>query len=233
MTITTRLTDYDNKNSLVSVLRAKRIEPFLKMIENLHRKNGKVRILDVGGTLQYWSIVPQKFLERYSVSIFIANISENDSFINNEQFFSIIADGCDLGIFDNNSFDIVHSNSVLEHVGDWQRKVNFAHEIRRIAKNYFVQTPNYWFPIEPHCRMPFFHWFPKPFRVFLIMHFNLGYWERAKDVDKAIRTVESARLVTKMMLQWLFPDSQINTERFLILPKSYIAICDNTHLKAH
>ena len=162
MKFTTRLTDYDNKNSLVSLLRTKRIQPLLKMIETLHKKNGKVRILDVGGTVQYWSILPPQFLENYNVNILVANISEIRLLSNNRHFSSIVADGCALEIFADNTFDIVHSNSVIEHVGDWQRKVDFAREVRRIAENYFVQTPNYWFPIEPHCRVPFFHWFPKP-----------------------------------------------------------------------
>jgi hypothetical protein len=134
------------------------------------------------------------------------------------------ADACALTCFADKSFHIAHSNSVIEHVGDWQRMTQFAKEASRIPTKYFVQTPNYWFPIEPHCMTPFFHWLPKPMRVWLVAHFRLGHWRKAASTDEAVRIVESARLLNKTMLQELFRDGDIVTERFLGLPKSHIAI---------
>ena len=119
---------------------------------------------------------------------------------------------------------IAHCNSVIEHVGDWQRMVSFARELSRVAPRHFVQTPNYWFPIEPHFMMPFFHWFPKPVRLWLVLHFNLGFWRKANTIDEAMRIIEHARLLTKKMFRELFPEYTIVLERFFLLPKSILAI---------
>lgn len=61
-------------------------------------------------------------------------------------------------------FDVVFSNAVIEHVGDWDAQRRFANEIRRVAPDYFVTTPNKHFPVETHTRIPFVHWLPKNLR---------------------------------------------------------------------
>lgn len=71
---------------------------------------------------------------------------------------------------------------------------------------------------------PFFQMLPKPMRVWLVLHFQLGHWPRAANVDAAVRQVERARLLDKRMFQALFPDAVIYTERLLGLPKSFVAI---------
>jgi len=133
-------------------------------------------------------------------------------------------DACDLSSIADYSFDIVHSNSVIEHVGDWNRMLQFSKEIKRLAKNYYVQTPYFWFPIEPHCMTPIFHWLPKPIRVSLVMKFTLGHWGRQSTVSGAVHTVESARLLDIKMFRELFEESEITIEKLLFLPKSLIAI---------
>jgi SAM-dependent methyltransferase len=66
--------------------------------------------------------------------------------------------------FGDDSFDICWSNAVIEHVGDYDRQVLFLEEIRRVAKRAFITTPNRYFPIEVHTRIPLLHFFPK--RIF-------------------------------------------------------------------
>ena len=218
------LSDYTNANSLGSKFRSNRIKPLLKMIEDVYKKKGKVAIADVGGTEEYWNIIPNHFLHYHAVKITIINLPdflpENDHGI----FTFVGADACDLSCFENNFFDIAHSNSVIEHVGDWNKKVMFANEIKRIASKYFIQTPNYWFPIEPHCMTPFFHWLPRPFRVFLVMHFQLGHWTKSKSIGQAVRVIENVQLLNNKMMKELFDDGEIKIERFFLLPKSMILI---------
>ena len=70
------------------------------------------------------------------------------------------ADACDLPFVDG-EFDVVHSNAVVEHVGSRERQEAFVPEALRVGRRVFVTTPNRWFPIEVHTRLPFVHWFPE------------------------------------------------------------------------
>lgn len=223
-TFTEQITDYDSSASIGSRLRAKRIAPLLEMIREVFSQHGHVSIIDVGGTKQYWHIVPEGFMQRHNVHITIINLSSISMPSSCSRFTFRPGDGCSLKDFGDGSFHIAHSNSVLEHVGDWSRMIAFARELSRLAENYFVQTPNYWFPIEPHFMTPFFHWLPRPTRIWLISHFNLGNWSKAQSVDEAVRAVESARLLNRRMFQSLFADASVLTEKFCGLPKSFIAV---------
>lgn len=63
--------------------------------------------------------------------------------------------------FDADSFDVVWSNAVLEHVGDRASQVAFLRELDRVAQRHFVTTPNRWFPIEVHTQFPLVHYLPQ------------------------------------------------------------------------
>lgn len=219
-----KLTDYDNQASMGTRIRSKRISRLLEMIETVSREHGFVNIIDIGGTERYWNIISQEFLEQHNVSITIVNLPGTGLRTNNHRFKFVAASGCDLSRFDDDSFHIAHSNSVVEHVGDWRDMVQFAKELSRVGQKYFVQTPNYWFPVEPHCMTPFFHWLPKPIKVWLVARRQLGHWERATSIDHAVRIVESARLLNRKMFQELFQDATVLTERLFLFPKSLIAI---------
>ena len=216
-------TNYNSLSSPGAKLRSKRIAPLLRLIETKYKEHGSVSIIDLGGTEQYWDIVPIEVLNNNKVQITIVNLPGTQVQSDHGPFNFVQADACNLSDFPDKSFDIVHSNSVIEHVGDWDRMVSFAAEVKRLSVNYFVQTPNYWFPIEPHCMTPFYHWLPKPFRLFLVTHFQLGHWEQANSIDEGMQLVESARLLDRKMFQSLFNEATITTEKYFLLPKSFIA----------
>lgn len=219
-----KITNYDSQKSLGSQFRSRRIAPLLRLIEQVSSAHGCVNIIDVGGTEKYWGIVQQQYLEKHNVKITIVNLPASKLPPDSDFFTFIHADGCELAEFEDRSFHIAHSNSVIEHVGDWRRMVEFSKELKRVAQYYFIQTPNYWFPIEPHCMTPFIHWLPKPMRLWLIMKFSLGHWRKATSVDEAVRLVESARLLNKKMFCELFDDSELFIERLLFMPKSFIGV---------
>jgi hypothetical protein len=215
--------DYESDDSLVIRLRRARIAPLMSLLEHWYQTTGEVRLIDVGGTENYWNILPEGVLERYNVKILLFNLPGESGTPRSHRFQHVEGDACDLTRFEDNSFHVAHSNSVIEHVGDWQRMIEFASELKRVARTYYVQTPNYWFPVEPHCMTPFIHWLPKPMRVWLVMHLQLGNWSKAPTVEQAVATVESARLLNRKMVAALFPDAEIRIERFALLPKSIIA----------
>jgi SAM-dependent methyltransferase len=68
-------------------------------------------------------------------------------------------DACALP-FEDGAFDIVFSNAVVEHVGDRSRQRALASEAVRVGRKVFVTTPNRWFPVEVHTRLPLVHWLP-------------------------------------------------------------------------
>lgn len=62
--------------------------------------------------------------------------------------------------FEDQSFDLVWSNAVIEHVGDRAAQVNFVREVARVGRRAWVTTPNRYFPVEVHTRTPLLHWLP-------------------------------------------------------------------------
>jgi hypothetical protein len=138
-------------------------------------------------------------------------------------FQSSLADACALP-FPDNSFDMVHSNSVVEHVGRWGSMKAFAGEVRRLAPSYYVQTPNFWFPIEPHYGVPFIHWLPQQARASLLTKMSLGRFGRTDDIGEALDIVQENDLLTVPQIKVLFPDAEVRIERLASMPKSLIAI---------
>ncbi len=116
---------------------------------------------------------------------------------------------------DGRAFDVAFSNSVIEHVPP-ERHAAFASEIRRVADRYFVQTPNRWFPIEPHYQLPLFQFFPRSLRTFLNAHFSLGWQSKGH--------WEEITLLSASDLRRLFPDATIYRERVFGLTKSLMAV---------
>jgi hypothetical protein len=218
--------DYANPTSLGSRLRAKRIEPLLDLIRDAHVRYNHVRLLDVGGRKTYWNILPSGFLRSHNVRITVLNVSGEFQECDDDVFSHVTGDACDLHQYEDGYFHIAHSNSVIEHVGRWQNAKQFAGECRRVASGLFVQTPYFWFPVEPHYLFPLFNWFPRPMQERLVQQFGLGYsGKRAPNLDTAIDWIDAApRLLDLRAFKLLFPDCRIVKERFFLLTKSLIAI---------
>lgn len=114
---------------------------------------------------------------------------------NADHIEAIVGDARCLTGLGNNKFDVVFSNSVIEHLGTWEEQNRMAEEVRRVGKRYFVQTPNYYFPLEPHTLFPFFQFFPASFKIFLLRHFNLGWFKKAVSEKEATEIVNEIRLL--------------------------------------
>ena len=124
--------------------------------------------------------------------------------------------------FPDATYDIVYSNSVIEHVGGWEDQQSFAREARRVGDRLWIQTPAYGCPVEPHYLGLFIHWFPSRWHVRLARWTSVVGLTGAADLHSIAR---DTRLLTKREFKLLFPDCEIWTERlFLVFPKSYVAI---------
>jgi hypothetical protein len=98
-----------------------------------------------------------------------------------------------------------------------------AGEAARVAKQYYVQTPNRYFPIEPQFVFPFFQFLPIPLRVWLLQNFRLGWFPKTPNYEKALVEVKGIRLMTRSEVQALFPDAEIFEEKYFGLTKSFVA----------
>ena len=210
--------------SPLSSFRLKRFAMIIELIEKVAAQKGRVRILDVGGTHDYWMAV-EPLWRKHDLHFTLVNLAAEP--VNDPRFTSLAGNACSMPEFADNSFDIVHSNSVIEHVGRWNAMKDLAREVSRLAPCYYLQTPAFGFPIEPHFRTPLFHWLPMPWRLWLTRHFALGAFPKAETMDDAMRFVEDAILVDAARFRTLFPaPARFIKERFFGLTKSFIAIRD-------
>lgn len=184
--------------------------------EKLCNKLSKpIEILDVGGTINFWensNLLSQK------TSVTVLNIVEQRPSI---KVKVVIGDACNL-CFKDKSFDIVFSNSVLGHVGDWRQQKKMADEIRRVGCRYFVQTPNQDFFIDWRTLMPFFHWLSPTIQAWCLQRFSVGLYRRTSSKDEAMILATRIRNVTRKELQEFFPGGEIINERVLFFTKSFM-----------
>jgi SAM-dependent methyltransferase len=120
----------------------------------------------------------------------------------------------DLSRYADREFDVVFSNSVIEHLGTWENQQKMASEIRRVGKHYFVQTPNVYFPIEPHFLFPFFHFLPESYKIWIIRNFDTGWFDRIPDRKTAEAAVREIRLLSKKELKYLFPEVPFTVKEY-------------------
>lgn len=208
------LADNNRPDSKASRFRRTRAQFFRGLLTNLPRP---IRLLDVGGTEEYWT--QMGFGQDDGLEITLLNLEPRPA----GKYRQVIGDARDMSCFADHEFDVVFSNSVVEHVGTWADQLNMAREIRRVAKRYYVQTPNRYFPIEPHFLFPLFQFFPSFLRVGLHSNFTLGWMERARSRAEARKNVESIRLLSTAQMKRLFPDADVYSEKFFGLTKSITA----------
>lgn len=203
------------QHNLANRFRQRRMQRFSDLVAPLRKK--ELRILDIGGTPDYWRALPG-FYDHDGISITVVNLNVEERRDSNVCIMN--GDACALQ-FDDNSFDVVHSNSVIEHVGHWSEMQRMAGEVRRVAPAYFIQTPNMWFPIEPHFKLPFVHWLPEQTRSVLVQ--ATGRSRKFNDVGEATLNVQRISLLSASQFQCLFPDATIWHERVFGFTKSLVA----------
>lgn len=178
------------------------------------------RVLDVGGSPLIWqfcSVQPKLTILNLPAALQPSSI----------EMTRVAGDGRMLP-FQNAAFDIVFSNSVIEHVGNSANQQKFAHEVARVGRRYWIQTPNRRFPIELHLMLPFVHYLPKTWQRPIIN--RLTVWELLVQPNEHQRAFYLSHFLNELnLLNWrelqaLFPDSKILAERFFGFTKSLIAV---------
>ena len=188
-----------------------------KFLAELRPTEGE-KILDIGGYPGNWQAFP---IAADIVTLNLEVPPDADSV--DHRCKPVAGDATNL-VYADSSFDIAFSNSVIEHVGTWERQQQFAKEARRVAPKLWIQTPARIFPIEPHYLAPFVHWLPRSIRKKLIRNFTVFGWLHRPDQQRVEALLDEIRLLTKEEMRLLFPDCKIIVERWMGLPKSYVAM---------
>jgi SAM-dependent methyltransferase len=211
------LADNRRPGSLADRFRQRRFELLRGLVDGLPRP---VRILDVGGTPSFWERVG--YAGRDGLEIVLLNQVDQDPVHPN--LTAVVGDAADLSAFADGTFDVVVSNSVIEHLPTRELQARMAAETRRVGRRLYLQTPNKYFPLEPHFLFPFFAMLPLNVRAFLLQHADLGWHPRQPDRRAALREVRSIRLMTGRELRHAFPGARIDRERILVFTKSFIVL---------
>ena len=211
-----RLVDSRNPGSFANRLRERRFARFRGLLETVPPP---VRILDVGGTPTFWRLRGDDLPGEPRITVL--NLTAFDD--GDERVETVVGNAVDMHEIPDNSFDVVFSNAVIEHVETLENQHRMADEIRRVGRRYFVQTPNKWFPLEPHFLVPGFQFLPISVRVALLRRMSLGWYARTADPAEAERQVRMIRLMSGREFAACFPDATIHRERVFGLTKSFIA----------
>jgi ubiquinone/menaquinone biosynthesis C-methylase UbiE len=203
--------------SVSSEQRKKRFEFFMEYCSELKKP---LKILDIGGSDYYWKNFDFVDNENYSILILNSEFQQTGGFRN---ISFVKGDAKNLGHINDNEYDLVFSNSMIEHLCTFEEQKKLGEEIRRIGKKYFIQTPNYYFPLEPHFLFPFFQFLSVDMKTKLISNYNLGWFEKQEDSFKAKELAESIRLLTEKELKEIFKGCKIYKEKFYLLNKSLTA----------
>ena len=184
----------------------------MRSFSALTRITEGMSVLDLGGQPMIWETMP------VDLNLTILNkpgIALRNT-VTRHKITYIEGDACDVKALNDQLFDMVFSNSVIEHVGAADKRASFAKEVRRLGRRYWVQTPSKWFPIEAHCGMPFWWFYPESVRRYFIERWR-------KKLPAWTTMVEESTVLSKAELRHLFPEATVIAESFFGITKSYIA----------
>jgi hypothetical protein len=212
-----QLADSDKPTSFANKLRTRRFHRFESLAARLPRP---LRILDVGGTNAFWE--NRGWHRRTDVEILTLNLVAEEQ--RHANIRPLTGDAMNLAEFADRSMDMVFSNSVIEHLFTFENQRRMASEVQRVGKAFWIQTPNFWFPMEPHFHFIGWQWLPATLRTSILQRRTCGWRGPCPDPIGARRLVEEVRLLTRGEMRALFPGATLIAERFGGFVKSWTAV---------
>jgi SAM-dependent methyltransferase len=189
-----------------------------------YRAGGNGSILDVGGTSEFWSD------SDLGSNLTLLNVRPPTG-VSHDDISYVEGTATELP-FSDRSFDVVFSNSMIEHLGDRANQRIFAREARRVGRRLWIQTPNRWFPVEPHVLTPVVHYLPARAQRRMLRNATVWGWLTRPDQATVDKLLDELCLLTADDLRKLFPGSTLIREKVLGLTKSLIAVEPPGHRQA-
>jgi hypothetical protein len=178
----------------------------------------QMSVIDLGGRLSSWENAAVRPKHVHIVNL-ESEVGEVPSWAEVDH-----GDACELpSSILSRRYDLVFSNSVIEHVGGHERRMRLADAVHKLADSYWVQTPYRYFPIEPHWVAPFMQFMPIAVRTQYALRWPLGHTP-PKDKADARQSVLWVELLDRTQMRYYFPGSTLRVERFAGLTKSLIAV---------
>jgi hypothetical protein len=179
---------------------------------------GSMSVIDLGGTVEAWLRAPIR-----PVSVHIVNLEQPPEkvpgWMRADQ-----ADACSLPPqISRGSYDLVFSNSLIEHVGGHSQRMRFAEAVHKLSERHWVQTPYRYFPVEPHLLFPGFQFLPLNVRAEVSRRWPLVHTP-PRSREEGLRAAMGIELLGRAEMAFYFPDSALRCERMLGLVKSLIAV---------
>lgn len=209
--------------------RARRLKLFNEFMKTI---TGPIRLVDLGGTVNFWKswgLAKQPLL-----NVTLVNNHEQDKQYSNDPISlpnirRLDADVLTLTAADFANFDVIFSNSLIEHLPGRELQRQLAQAIVDSGRPYFLQTPNKRSPLDPHFPrpyVPFFATYPRSVQARLLTWFKLGSSSVAPSYDAALARLHNYYPLTTRDVRQLFPKARIVIERPLGFPMSIIAMSE-------
>lgn len=176
-----------------------------------------MRVLDLGGWLSSWRAVSGRPADLVSVNL-AHQADEPDSWGT-----AVVADACNPPAWLlRESFDLVYSNSLIEHVGGHSRCTALASVAYTAAPHHWVQTPYRYFPVEPHWLFPGLQFLPVRLRAGIAVKWQVGFMSSTP--SSCVDDVLSVALLSITEMKQYFPHSEILREPWLGMTRSIVAV---------
>ena len=215
------------RNKIRVYTAAKRAKVFFQYIESLGKP---VRLLDIGGTFAFWERMGLRQEHQLSVSL-LNNHHIDKSQIDYSPCYDYIdnvyGDANELTRTDFANYDVVFSNSMLEHLDSKTSQERLTAEILASGKPFFIQVPNKYSLIDPHFPhpfVPFFAAYPKTLQTRLLTIGAFGGGEKYRSLEQARERFKYYNPISRGQIRKLLPPAHIITERHLGIPMSIIAM---------
>ena len=185
-----------------------------ELLESVFRPRPEDRVLDIGASgavfLRYTFEDVYPYPERITAGGYdLGEVLSAEHYYPRPSY--AVFDGCRLP-FPDKSFDLVFSNAVIEHIPGQQKQ--FADEVSRVGKSWFVTTPNYWYPFETHYHLPFIQFLSRPLQ---------REYNRLLGTHIPKGQVQDLALLSTSQLQRLFPTSRVAGVRVTLWPETLVA----------
>ena len=176
-------------------------------------------VIDLGGTADFWAAVPRR----------PAHLTVLNPAVGSESLLPwaelVVGDAClPPDALTGRSFDLVYSNSTIEHVGGHSRRHLFAGAVRRLGDHQWIQTPYRYFPIEPHFVIPWFQHLPVAARCTIAARWPLMPSQFPTEPTEIREEVMEIELLSIAEMEAYFPEATIEFERVAGMVKSLIAL---------